>query len=123
VQAGIQHVIANVAIGAHMVSNMLPVETHPSMAQRQQRELQLVHDLQRELKAVQDASNHKSSSCMEQVSASQIVEHETTKTKEPMAIMGITVPVHIVVDESIPREKSTVEMVGMEEVLEIQEVR
>ncbi len=40
-----------------------------------------------------------------------------------MSIMGITVPVHIVVDESIPREKSTVEMVGMEEVLEIQEVR
>jgi hypothetical protein len=91
------------------------------MAQRQQRELQLVQDLQRELKAVQDLTNQRSSRCMEQVPPSHINQH--AQIMAPMAPMGITAPVHKVVEGTIPLEECAVEMIQKEELSEFQEVR
>jgi hypothetical protein len=97
----------------------LPATLHPSMAQRQQKELQLVQDLQRELKAVQDLANN-SSSYMEQVTPSQIDLQATVITQAPI---GIPAPTQVLVEGSITLEECAVEMQQHEGLYAFTEVR
>lgn len=103
-----------------MNSMPLPATSHHSMAQRQQRELQLVQDLQQELKAVQELGNHSTRSCVEQVPPHQIEQWTKVNTQAP-----IQIPTHVRVvnDGSLPLEECTDEMELQKGLSTLQEVR